>query len=119
MKQTLLTLVAAFAVAGAALADHEPGHKVLVLKNRDGAAILGYDAVAYFSDNKAAKGNPKIQSEYEGGERMNLAEIATSAAGSNRMLQRRSPRWRSRTRTGLGRQIHCRAVAAVWPVVLE
>ena len=66
MKQTLLTLVAAFSVAGAALADHEPGHKVLVLKNRDGAAILGYDAVAYFTDNKAAKGNPKFQSEYEG-----------------------------------------------------
>src|ERR1051325_7329320 len=66
MKQTLLTLVAAFSVPGAALADHEPGHKVLVLKNRDGAAILGYDAVAYFTDSKAVKGSAKLQSEYDG-----------------------------------------------------
>jgi YHS domain-containing protein len=66
MKKLLLTLAAAFTLAGAAFADHEPGHKVLVLKNRDGAAILGYDAVAYFTDHKAMKGNPKIQSEYEG-----------------------------------------------------
>ncbi len=66
MKNTLLTLVAAFSLAGAAFADHEPGHKVLVLKNKDGAAILGYDAVAYFTDNKAVKGNLKFQSEYEG-----------------------------------------------------
>ena len=66
MKKVLLTLAAAFTLAGAVFADHEPGHKVLVLKNRDGAAILGYDAVAYFTDNKAVKGNPRIQSEYEG-----------------------------------------------------
>lgn len=66
MKQLLLTLATALTLAGAAFADHEPGHKVLVLKNKDGAAILGYDAVAYFADNKAMKGNPKIQSEYEG-----------------------------------------------------
>ncbi len=66
MKSTLLTLVAAFSLAGAAYANHEPGHKVLVLKNKEGAAILGYDAVAYFTDNKPVKGNPKFQSEYEG-----------------------------------------------------
>jgi YHS domain-containing protein len=66
MKKTLLTLAAALSLAGAALADHAPGHKVLVLKNKDGAAILGYDAVAYFTNNKAVKGNPKFQSEYEG-----------------------------------------------------
>ncbi|PYI84131.1 MAG: hypothetical protein DME26_13725 [Verrucomicrobia bacterium] len=66
MNKTLLTLVAALSLAGAAFADHEPGHKVLVLKNKDGAAILGYDAVAYFTDNKAVKGNPKFESEYEG-----------------------------------------------------
>jgi YHS domain-containing protein len=66
LKQILLTLAAAFTLAGADFADHEPGHKVLVLKNKDGAAILGYDSVAYFTDNKAVKGNPKIQSEYEG-----------------------------------------------------
>jgi YHS domain-containing protein len=67
MKTQLLSLLALVALsATAALADHEPGHKVLVLKNRDGAAILGYDPVAYFTDNKAAKGNPKFQSDYEG-----------------------------------------------------
>jgi YHS domain-containing protein len=43
-----------------------PDHKVLVLKNKDGAAILGYDAVAYFTDNKAVKGSSRFQSEYEG-----------------------------------------------------
>lgn len=66
MKNTLLTLVTVLSLAGAARADHAPGHKVLVLKNKDGAAILGYDAVAYFTDNKAVKGNPKFQSQYEG-----------------------------------------------------
>lgn len=66
MNMTLLTLVASLTMAGAAFADDEPGHKVLVLKNKEGAAILGYDAVAYFTDHKAMKGNPKFQSEYEG-----------------------------------------------------
>ncbi len=66
MKTTLLTLLAALSLTGVAFADHGPGHKVLVLKNKDGAAILGYDAVAYFTDNKAVKGNLKFESEYEG-----------------------------------------------------
>lgn len=47
-------------------AEDGPGHKVLVLKNKDGAAVLGYDVVAYFTENKAVKGNPNIRSEYEG-----------------------------------------------------
>src|SRR6266567_4410297 len=62
----LLTSAATLLLAGAAFADQTPDHKVLVLKNKDGAAILGYDAVAYFTDNKPTKGNPKFQSEYEG-----------------------------------------------------
>src|SRR6266545_2078786 len=66
MKKSLFSLIAALSLAGAAFADHEPGHKVLVLKDKNGTAILGYDAVAYFTDNKAVKGNPKISSEYEG-----------------------------------------------------
>lgn len=66
MKMTILTLAAALSLAGAAFGNHEPGHKVLVLKNKEGAAILGYDAVAYFTDNKAQKGSPKFVSEYEG-----------------------------------------------------
>jgi len=67
MKQTLLTLTASLALAAAALADHAPGHiKSLVLKNKEGAAILGYDPVAYFTDGKPAKGNSKFKSNYEG-----------------------------------------------------
>jgi YHS domain-containing protein len=66
MKQSLLHVMAAFSIAAAALADPQPGHKVLVLKNKEGAAILGYDAVAYFTENKAVKGSPKIKSTYEG-----------------------------------------------------
>src|SRR5258708_21784515 len=66
MKNTLFSLVAVLSLAGVAFADQTPDHKVLVLKNKDGAAILGYDAVAYFTDNKPMKGNPKISSEYEG-----------------------------------------------------
>ena len=40
--------------------------KSLVLKAKDGLAIQGYDPVAYFTDNKAVKGNGKFNSEYEG-----------------------------------------------------
>jgi len=66
LKQALLTAVAALAFGSAVFADHAAGHKVLVLKNKEGAAILGYDAVAYFTDNKPVKGSPKIRSSYEG-----------------------------------------------------
>jgi len=66
MKRILLNLIAVLSLAGAAFADQTPDHKVLVLKNKDGAAILGYDAMAYFTDHKPAKGSPKFQSEYEG-----------------------------------------------------
>jgi YHS domain-containing protein len=62
----LLSLVAVLSLASAAFADQMPDHKVLVLKNRDGVAIQGYDPVAYFTDHKAVKGNPKIQSEHDG-----------------------------------------------------
>jgi YHS domain-containing protein len=66
MSNTLLTLITAFALAVAARADHQPGHKVLVLKNKEGAAILGYDPVAYFTVHKPVKGNPNFQSEFAG-----------------------------------------------------
>jgi YHS domain-containing protein len=66
MKNTLFTLVALLSLAGIALAEQTPDHKVLVLKTRDGIAIQGYDPVAYFTDNKPEKGSPKFQSEYEG-----------------------------------------------------
>lgn len=66
MKKYSLSLFVCFALAGAALSTQAADYKVLVLKNKDGVAIEGYDPVSYFTDNKAMKGNPKIVSEYEG-----------------------------------------------------
>ena len=66
MKNSFFSLAAALALTGSALADSMSEGKVLVLKNRDGLSIQGYDAVAYFTDNKPAKGSSKYQSEYEG-----------------------------------------------------
>lgn len=62
----LFNIIALFSLASAAFAGDAADHKVLVLKNRSGLAIEGYDPVAYFTDNKPVKGNPRIQSEYEG-----------------------------------------------------
>jgi YHS domain-containing protein len=66
MKKTLLQLVAMLTLTVAALAVTTPDHKVLVLKNKVGAAIQGHDPVAYFTDNKPVKGNPNIKSSHEG-----------------------------------------------------
>ncbi len=66
MKQTLLSLVAMLALASDGFAGPMADHKVLVLKTRDGVALQGYDTASYFTDNQAMKGNPKVQSEYEG-----------------------------------------------------
>lgn len=59
-------MVAVMTLASAALADQMPEQKVLVLKNREGLAIEGYDPVAYFTDNKPVKGSPKFQTDYDG-----------------------------------------------------
>src|ERR1051325_4136737 len=75
----ILHMVAMLSLAGAALADQTPDNKVLVLKNRDGLAIDGYDAVAYFTDNKAVKGSPNLQSEYVGA-KYNFASAEHKAA---------------------------------------
>src|SRR4051794_12422773 len=64
--KTIIIALLACSTATAALADQKADHKILVLKNKAGAAILGYDPVAYFTDNKPAKGNPAIKSTYEG-----------------------------------------------------
>lgn len=64
MKKTVLSLLATLALAAShAAASSE---KSLVLKTKAGLAIQGYDPVAYFTDNKAVKGNAKFSSEYEG-----------------------------------------------------
>lgn len=40
--------------------------KVLVSLNGAGAAIYGYDPVAYFTESKAVKGDPQVRSSYGG-----------------------------------------------------
>lgn len=65
MKKTVLSLIIALASAAFSHAA-DAGGKSLVLKSKDGLAIQGYDAVAYFTDNKAVKGNAKFSSEYDG-----------------------------------------------------
>jgi YHS domain-containing protein len=42
------------------------GKKPLVNVDKEGVILKGYDAVAYFKQNKAVKGDPKYSSKYEG-----------------------------------------------------
>jgi YHS domain-containing protein len=42
------------------------GDLVLVSKDRNGVAIQGYDAVAYFTDHQAVKGDAKFSSSHDG-----------------------------------------------------
>src|ERR1051325_51946 len=65
MKRKILTLIVTLGLTTLSHAA-EAGGKSLVLKTKEGLAIQGYDPVAYFTDNKPAKGNPKISSEYDG-----------------------------------------------------
>ncbi len=65
MKMTVLNLIITVALAAASYAA-DAGGKSLVLKNKQGLAIEGYDPVAYFTDNKPIKGSAKISSEYDG-----------------------------------------------------
>jgi YHS domain-containing protein len=66
MKNSFFGLAAVLALTGSALADSTSEGKVLVLKNRDGLAIQGFDPIAYFTENKPVKGDPRYQSEFEG-----------------------------------------------------
>ena len=67
LKQTLLTLTAAFALTGMALGDHAAGHtRTLVFIDGKGVALEGYDSVSYFTDGKPAKGDPKIKATNNG-----------------------------------------------------
>src|SRR5688572_5163920 len=63
VKSTILSLALSLTVISFASADHT---KTLVLKNKEGAAILGYDPVAYFTDGKPARGNVRFKSVHEG-----------------------------------------------------
>jgi YHS domain-containing protein len=66
MKNSFFSLAAVLALTGSAFANSMSEGKVLVLKNREGLAIQGYDPVAYFTDNRPVKGSSKYQSEFEG-----------------------------------------------------
>ncbi len=67
LKQTLLALTIACSLANPAVAEPTPSPtKTLVLKNKEGAAILGYDPVAYFTDGRPIMGNAKFKSTYNG-----------------------------------------------------
>jgi YHS domain-containing protein len=66
----LLVVIAGLAVAVYFLFFKEPVFKAtngyLVNLNDKGVIIEGYDPVAYFTDNKAIKGNEKFAAQYEG-----------------------------------------------------
>jgi YHS domain-containing protein len=66
MNHILLAATLLVATPALSAEPQQSDHKVLVLKTRDGIAIQGYDPLAYFTDNKAIKGSPKFQSDYEG-----------------------------------------------------
>jgi len=60
MKKLLLMLTVFSVLSSLAVA------KELNNLDRNGVSIQGYDPVAFFTDNRAVKGDPKIQSEYHG-----------------------------------------------------
>jgi len=65
MKKTVLGIIVALAL-GASSHAADSSAKSLVLKNKQGLAIQGYDPVAYFTDNKPVKGSAKLSSDYDG-----------------------------------------------------
>lgn len=65
MKKIVLGIIVALAL-GASSQAADSSAKSLVLKNRQGLAIQGYDPVAYFTDNKPVKGSAKFSSDHDG-----------------------------------------------------
>jgi YHS domain-containing protein len=71
LLQASMPLVAVAAVAllaAPARANHEKGHEGTQLVNvdKDGVILDGYDAVAFFTDNKPVKGTKNFLSQYDG-----------------------------------------------------
>jgi len=64
--QSLLRLLAFAFVAAPLIAAEPSAARVLVSKTGDGLALQGYDAVAYFTDNKPVKGDAKFTATHEG-----------------------------------------------------
>jgi len=63
----LLPVVVLAACSGGQKYAGIEGPRVLVNVDDKGAALKGYDAVAYFTDNKAVKGDSTWSSAYHGG----------------------------------------------------
>lgn len=62
MRRFIALPIIVMVLIGAALAE-----KRLINTDRNGVALKGYDPVAYFTDNKPVKGNPRFQAAHNGG----------------------------------------------------
>jgi YHS domain-containing protein len=60
LKSSIFVLIVGLSLTAAA------AEKKLVNKDADGFALQRYDAVTFFTEGKAVKGNPQIQSLYQG-----------------------------------------------------
>jgi len=63
MKMTLLKPRCTLAFSGAALANPNPDQKTLILKNKDGAAILGYEPRGRIMPTITREGQPQVKIE--------------------------------------------------------
>ena len=66
MKTVILMWVALLALASAGWTDSQNGSLSPTSKDRRGAALRGYDAVAYFTEQQPVKGAPAFRSRHEG-----------------------------------------------------
>lgn len=67
MKSLLLKWIAVFSLAGVASAElASTQSKTLVFTDKEGIALLGYDAVSYFTEGKPAQGKATFKVSYQG-----------------------------------------------------
>ncbi len=66
MRTSLLGTLLLIATVVTLRADHQPDHKTLVNRSREGVAIQGYDPVAYFTQNRPVKGLPRFTARHDG-----------------------------------------------------
>src|SRR3954471_21686513 len=64
VNRTVVPLVLLVLIASAAARADDKKHYLNV--DRNGVIIKGYDPVAYFTEGKPVKGDPKFESTYEG-----------------------------------------------------
>jgi hypothetical protein len=60
-----LVLLAALSVLAAAPWGLAEDHKIPINTDDVGVAIKGYDTVAYFTDGRAVKGNPEVETLWQ------------------------------------------------------